>query len=256
MAAWNYEACHAKTLGYEGGYANHPDDPGGPTLEGVTQAVYDNFRKSKGLPRKVLSASMRTTKAWIAERRAIYRTLYWDKVDGDGLPAGVDLAVYDFGVNSGVARANRYVSTLGDGEPIDLVKRLCAKRLGFVQQIRTFKVFGRGWTRRIADVEATGVRMAAQAAGRPVAEVLRDGQAAASRQSKGAAGKGAGAVAAPASTQAPGVPHHVDLSTVEPFLLGLIAGLVLCAAGYFAWRFVIHRQRASAYAAVLKEDRQ
>lgn len=256
MAAWNYEACHARTLSYEGGYSNHPSDPGGPTLEGITQAVYDNYRKTKGLPRKALSASMRHTKSWIAERRAIYRTLYWDKVRGDDLPAGVDLAVYDFGVNSGVARANRYFEALASGAPADLVKRLCAKRLSFVQQIRTFSTFGRGWTNRIADVEAVGVRMAIEAQGLSASEVLRREETAAARQANAEGSRGAAVVAAPASTQVPGVPHRVDVSTFEPFMLGLICGLVFCAVGYFAWRWSIHRKRAAAYAVVAKEGAQ
>ncbi len=250
MAAWNYEACHARTLGYEGGWSHHPADPGGATLEGVTQSVYDGYRKTKGLPRKALSASMRTTPAWIAERREIYRTLYWDKVRGDDLPAGVDLAVYDFGVNSSVARANRYFGALGPGAPAELVKRLCARRLSFVQQIRTFAVFGKGWTRRIADVEATGVRMALSAAGRPAAEAaaeLRQQQTAAKRQANGHAGAGAGAVAAPASTQIPDAPHAIAASAVEPFMFGLFCGLAICAGAWFAWRWFVNRERARAY---------
>lgn len=180
MAAQNYEACHARTLIYEGGYSNHPADPGGVTLEGVTQAVYDSYRDGKGLPRKALSVSMRTVPEWIAERRDIYRTRYWDALACDGLPAGLDLAVYDYGVNSGVGRAakvlQRLVSAAADGVigPVtlaairrrdagDLIERLCDERLRFLQSLRTWPVFGRGWGRRVAEVKQAALTMAAQA---------------------------------------------------------------------------------------------
>ena len=177
MAAWNYEACHAKTLIYEGGYSNHPADPGGVTLEGVTQAVYDEFRKRKGLPRKALSAFMRTPPEWIAERCDIYRALYWDKVQGDSLPPGVDFAVYDYGVNSGVGRAakvlQRALDVADDGAigpvtlaavnraaPTVLIIALCDERLRFLRSLRTWGVFGKGWGRRVADVKEAALAMA------------------------------------------------------------------------------------------------
>lgn len=181
MAAWNYEACHARTLSHEGGWSNHPADPGGVTLEGVTQAVYDSYRSGKGLPRKALFAAMRTTPEWIAERRDIYRTLYWDKVCGDALPAGVDLAVYDYAVNSGVARAarvlQRLVAVTDDGrigpvtlaalarhDPATLVERICDERLAFLKRLKTWPVFGKGWGRRVADVRRAAAGMARAAA--------------------------------------------------------------------------------------------
>jgi lysozyme family protein len=179
MAAWNYEACHAKMLVHEGGYSNHPDDPGGVTLEGVTQAVYDAFRKKKGLPRKALSASMRTTAAWIAERQEIYRARYWDVLRCDELPAGLDYAVFDYGVNSGVSRSakalQRVVGVADDGivGPVTLgaaqardcrstAAALCDERLRFLRALRTWRVFGKGWGRRVAEVKEAALAMVQQ----------------------------------------------------------------------------------------------
>jgi len=170
---------HANVLRYEGGYSNHPDDPGGVTLEGVTQAVYDDFRDRKGLPRKALSASMRTSADWIAEQRDIYRARYWDALACDELPAGVDFAVFDYGVNSGISRAakvlQRVLGVADDGTigPLTLaaVKRaaptliiiaLCDERLRFLRSLRTWRVFGKGWGRRVADVKEAALAMAQQ----------------------------------------------------------------------------------------------
>ncbi|WP_246677573.1 glycosyl hydrolase 108 family protein [Mesorhizobium sp. B2-3-12] len=86
-------------LAHEGGYSNHPADPGGATMKGVTQRVYDGYRKSKGL-------STRSVKGiQTAELNEIYDRQYWDAVKGDLLPAGVDYVVFDGAVNSGPGRS-------------------------------------------------------------------------------------------------------------------------------------------------------
>jgi lysozyme family protein len=99
MTAENFQACVAFTLKYEGGKSDDPRDPGGRTMEGVTQATYDAYQIKKELGRR----DVYTMGA--AERDEIYRHEYWDLVNGDGLRAGEDLCVFDFAVNSGVARA-------------------------------------------------------------------------------------------------------------------------------------------------------
>ena len=71
-------------LRHEGGYVNHPDDPGGATNKGVTQGTYNAFRRSRGLPTR----SVRELTG--DELKTVYRQNYWDKVLGDDLPAGVD----------------------------------------------------------------------------------------------------------------------------------------------------------------------
>jgi lysozyme family protein len=98
-------------LKHEGGWANHPRDPGGATMKGVIQRTYDSWRDRQGQPRQ----SVRNiTDADVA---AIYRRDYWDAIKGDDLPAGVDYCIFDFAVNSGINRASRYLQrAVGAGE--------------------------------------------------------------------------------------------------------------------------------------------
>src|SRR5690606_35625470 len=108
----SFPVAHKNVLQYEGGYSNHPADPGGVTLEGITQAVDDAWRKSKGLAKRALTAALRYTPAWIAERDAIYRENYWLPPRCPELPAGVDAAIYDYSVNSGIGRSRKVLQRL------------------------------------------------------------------------------------------------------------------------------------------------
>jgi len=165
----NFEMALAYVLEHEGGYVNHPRDPGGATNKGVTQAVYDGYRKMRG--RGVQSVKFISEE----EVRAIYKFQYWDRVQGDMLPAGVDYAVFDFAVNSGVGRASKYlqavVGTAQDGiigartvaaitSPVATINALCDRRMGFLRNLKTFLTFGRGWTRRVQGVRAHALEMA------------------------------------------------------------------------------------------------
>ena len=98
MAVSREKESLARVLAHEGGYSNHPNDPGGPTMKG-TQRVYDGFRKGKGLATR--SVKSLTT----AELNEIYVRQYWDAVQGDTLPAGVDYVVLDGALNSGPGRS-------------------------------------------------------------------------------------------------------------------------------------------------------
>lgn len=164
----NFEKALTLVLEHEGGYVNHPKDPGGATMKGVTQAVYDAYRKLRG--RGVQSVKLISDE----ELRAIYKFQYWDKVQGDFLPAGVDYAVFDFAVNSGVSRAAKYLqAVLGvaqDGQigaktlaaitsPANTINALCDRRVGFLRNLKTFLTFGKGWTRRVQGVRAHALEM-------------------------------------------------------------------------------------------------
>ena len=157
----NYAQSLKQVLKYEGGYVDHPKDPGGPTNKGVTQAVYDSWRKSQNLS----TQSVRNIAD--SEVAAIYKSLYWDRIRGDDLPSGVDFAVFDFAVNSGVSRAAKMLqSVVGvaqDGvigpATIEATKTYVAmavtnKRLAFMQSLSIWPTFGKGWSARIADVKA------------------------------------------------------------------------------------------------------
>jgi lysozyme family protein len=166
----NFEAALALTLRYEGGYVNHPADPGGATMKGVTQKVYDAYRDGHSKQRRPVK------QIDTAELRAIYRVQYWDLVQGDKLPAGVDAAVFDYAVNSGATRASRALQTvLGlrvdgniglatinaaiEGDEAETINALCDERMVFLRRLKTFNTFGRGWSRRVADVRRACLAM-------------------------------------------------------------------------------------------------
>ena len=165
----NYAQALKQVLKYEGGYVDHPKDPGGPTNKGVTQAVYDNWRKSQNL-------SIQSVRAIAdSEVAAIYKNLYWDRVSGDLLPSGVDFAVFDFAVNSGVSRAAKMLqSVVGvtqDGQigPATILATktyvamsITNRRLAFMQSLSIWSTFGKGWSARIADVKAQIIALVKQ----------------------------------------------------------------------------------------------
>ena len=158
MTYANFDKALAYVLEHEGGFVHDKFDPGGATMKGVTQAVYDDYRKVRGRgPQSVKFINP-------TELHAIYKFQYWDVVRGDLLPAGLDYAVFDFAVNSGVGRASKYLqAVLGvtqDGQigartlaaiksPKDAINALCDRRMGFLRRLPTFWRFGKGWTRRV-----------------------------------------------------------------------------------------------------------
>jgi lysozyme family protein len=144
----NFQNCLAVTLGYEGGWSDHPSDPGGATMKGITLATYRRFKP--GATKTDLRNISNETVA------KIYRTDYWDKVGGDRLAAGVDLATFDAGVNSGPGRARQWLMAAIGGPDHYTVKRVCAKRLGFMRSLAIWNTFGNGWSRRVAGIEAKG----------------------------------------------------------------------------------------------------
>ena len=156
----NYAQALKQVLKYEGGFSDHPADPGGATMKGITQAVYDSWRKANNLP----AQSVRNISD--SEVASIYKNLYWDKICGDDLPSGVDFAVFDYAVNSGVSKAAKtlqgVVGVTQDGvigpATIQAAKTYVAmavtnKRLAFMQSLSIWPTFGKGWAARIADVK-------------------------------------------------------------------------------------------------------
>lgn len=90
-----FATCLAFVLAREGLFSNNPADPGGATMKGITQRTYDAYRLSKGLPKLYVSNISD------AEVQDIYRSEYWTPVHCDQVPVGVDLCLFDFGVNAG-----------------------------------------------------------------------------------------------------------------------------------------------------------
>jgi len=158
-------------LKHEGGYVNHPVDPGGMTNLGVTKAVWEEWvgRESSEKEMRSLTPEM------VAP---LYRRKYWDKIQGDNLPDGVDYAVFDFAVNSGPGRAAKFLQELvgvkADGsigpmtltavskkDPKELVTAYNAKRQAFLESLPTFATFGKGWSTRVAGVNTEALAMTA-----------------------------------------------------------------------------------------------
>ena len=102
----NYDKCIETILHHEGGYVNHPDDPGGETNLGVTKKVYLNWCEDQNITVKAM------TDLLVEDVAPIYKKNYWDRVKGDQLPSGLDLCVFDFGVNAGTGRAAKYLQTM------------------------------------------------------------------------------------------------------------------------------------------------
>ena len=170
MAAENWEQCFAMVLKHEGGYVNHPKDPGGMTNLGVTKRAWEQY-----VGHEVDEATMRGLTP--EKVKPFYKAMYWDKIKGDLLPSGVDYAAYDLAVNSGVGRAAKYLQHIAgvtaDGvigpksmeailacDPEETVDSLCDRRLDFLKALPTWDTFGKGWGRRVAEVEAKATEMA------------------------------------------------------------------------------------------------
>lgn len=164
----NFPKCLAEVLKHEGGWADHPEDPGGATMKGITIGTYRQYRPgaTKEQLRNISDADV--------ER--IYRDGYWNPVRGDDLPAGLDLVAFDAAVNSGVSRGARWVQqalgvtadgqigpmTIAAAKKSDAVEVIDAAldiRMAFLRSLRTFPTFGRGWTRRVDSVRAVAKAM-------------------------------------------------------------------------------------------------
>jgi lysozyme family protein len=168
----NFPEALEAVLIHEGGFVDHPKDPGGATNMGITHKTYAAWLRVNGMEQK----SVRDITE--AEVAAIYSEQYWDAVAGDRLPSGVDYAVFDFAVNSGPSRAvkflQRVVGVAEDGilgqqtlaavygmGARQIVTDLCAARLAWLKRLSHWSTFGRGWERRVNEVKAKAMRLAA-----------------------------------------------------------------------------------------------
>jgi lysozyme family protein len=177
-AAERFARCLTNVLAHEGGYADHPRDPGGATNMGITHKTLARWRK--------VSPWWKLSKAAVKalgrdEAAKIYDASYWQRVHGAELPAGLDLALFDYAVNSGPVRAIKALQSqlkvkadgwigpltldalkarIAAGAVTGLIAGLCDGRLSFLQRLATFAVFGKGWSRRVADIRAAGLAMA------------------------------------------------------------------------------------------------
>ncbi len=167
----NFDAALKAVLKHEGGYVNHPKDPGGMTNLGVTKRVWEAWVK-KAVGEKEMRA---LTPAMVAP---LYKKQYWDAVKADELPTGLDYLMFDFAVNAGPGRAiqtmQKALGTKPDGvigpktlqalkasDPTDLVAKFSMEKELFYKSLPTFATFGKGWLRRVDETKSHAVTMLA-----------------------------------------------------------------------------------------------
>ncbi len=166
----NFKKSLEMLLHHEGGFVNHPKDPGGVTNLGVTKKVFE-----KWVGREVSIEEMKDlTHEDVAP---IYKKNYWDKLKGDDLPNGLDFAAFDWGVNSGNGRPakviQKYIGATQDGaigpksltliaenDPSKIIQYLYEQRQKFYESLKHFKTFGKGWTRRNQETLKASMEMA------------------------------------------------------------------------------------------------
>jgi lysozyme family protein len=154
----------------EGGFVNDPRDPGGATNHGVTKAVWEEW-----IGESVTVDDMKALT--VDDVKPLYKKKYWDSVCGDELPSGVDYCVFDYAVNSGVVRSARALQTVlhvdADGQigpitlakasqqnPVHVIEDISNARIKFLQGLSTWDAFGKGWTKRVEQVEDMAKNMA------------------------------------------------------------------------------------------------
>ena len=155
----NWKRCFELMLESEGGYVDHPADPGGRTNLGVTQATWENWVGRPSDEKEMRSLTPEKVEP-------LYKRKYWDACRCDELPIGVDYLVFDFAVNAGVGRSSKTLQSVVGSNPdgmigiktitatmtygrTQLIDRFSDAKLAFYQGLPTFAVFGKGWTNRV-----------------------------------------------------------------------------------------------------------
>jgi lysozyme family protein len=171
----NFDMSFDRVMQSEGGYVWDKDDAGGETNLGVTIGAWGAY-----LGRAIQPGEM--AKLTKSDVKPFYKSMYWDKVRGDDLPAGVDYAVFDFSVNAGVARAAKFlqraVGAVDDGSigsgTLALVAKITPGKLlqNFAEQKEAFyntladknptqQKFLKGWLARVDHVQTAATSMLA-----------------------------------------------------------------------------------------------
>ena len=161
----NFDECLKMLLHHEGGYVNHPSDPGGETNLGVTKKVYQEWGGTKDM--KDLT---------VEDVAPIYKKNYWDRCKCDDLESGVDWVVFDWAVNSGTGRSAKAIqkicgasqdgaigpktlALIGKQNTQYVIEEFGKIRQDFYESLKTFDTFGKGWTRRNKETTAKALEM-------------------------------------------------------------------------------------------------
>ena len=166
----NFNKCMEMLLQHEGGFVNHPSDPGGMTNLGVTKSTWDHFYGDDISEERMRGIT-------VDDVKPLYKANYWDRCRCGDLPSGVDWAVFDWAVNSGTGRAakalQRAVGAFEDGvigpqtmmvvsnqKPWETINRLAVYRDAFYRSLSTFDTFGKGWIRRNDETREQAIALA------------------------------------------------------------------------------------------------
>lgn len=252
----NFANSLAFTLKYEGGYSSNRKDPGNwtsgkvgvGTLKGTKYGIAAHSYPNLDIKNVTLD-----------DVKPIYEKNYWQPIQGDSLPLGIDLATFDSGVMSGPSRGAKWLQVaLGvkqDGiigpntlakarvaNARDIVKKICAKRTGFVQSLKTFVTFGKGWLARIAACEAQALKTIVakeSSTAAATAALQTEAKAAATKakqQATGATATGAGGTGS----------FAVSDQLAHWITAGVIVGVVALVV-YLVWRSHVNKTRAAAF---------
>lgn len=163
----NWKRSIQLVLQSEGGYVDHPSDPGGRTNLGVTQSVWENWIGHVSNEKEMRSLTPEMVEP-------LYKKKYWDACRCDDLPSGIDYLVFDFAVNAGVGRSAKTLQTVVGTTPDgaigsktiaavnttdDLINKFSDEKARFYKSLPTFSVFGRGWVSRIEHVKKDALLM-------------------------------------------------------------------------------------------------
>ncbi len=175
MTATNFDRCLAFTMKHEGGgtFTNDPRDPGGATKYGITARTLAAWRHNDHL----VDTEVETL--GYAEASTIYRVAYWNALHGDDLPRGIDLMIFDFGVNIGQPRAamilqgilrvtpdghigpQTLLAVKGFGDGAGLVETLYHEQLDHYEHLKGWNVYGEGWRNRTQERAILAAQMIA-----------------------------------------------------------------------------------------------
>ncbi len=171
----NFDESLKFVLKYEGGYSNHPSDPGGPTNLGVTLGEAKRLGLDIDHDGDVDVTDIKLLKP--ADAGKVFKNGYWDVCQCDQLPSGLDVVVFDYAVNSGPAKAGKDLqrvlggltvdgvigrNTLNAATQVDVIatiNALCDQRLMFLKGLNTWPIFGKGWGARVDALRALALTM-------------------------------------------------------------------------------------------------
>lgn len=177
--ARQFRRCLDLVFGFEGGFSDHPLDRGGPTNLGITLDTLTGWRRKMagGAGQAVAVTAEDVRNLSRDDATEIYRAEYWNALNCDNLPAGVDLVVFDFGVNAGPVRAARLLQqavhvdqdgqvgkiTTGAAQSIDpahIINTFSNGRMEHYRSLGNWETFKDGWTRRTQEIAAAALEMA------------------------------------------------------------------------------------------------